>query len=142
MTESLVVDASFTVRLVVANPEQARCTSLMGQWTRHGYDLCAPALWVYETTSAICKLVGLGDLTGDQGRRALRQAQRLALRLVPPDDAQLLSAVEWTTRLNRAAAYDSFYLALAQTLGCDLWTADRQLCNAVDKPWVHCVGKG
>ena len=140
MTKSLVVDASFTVRLVVASPEQPRCESLMEQWVKSGYDLCAPALWAYETTSAICKLVQLNGLSRDQGQRALVQAQRLTLRLVPPDDTQMLCAVEWTVRLNRTAAYDSFYLALAETLDCDLWTADRRLFNAANEPWVHFVG--
>jgi hypothetical protein len=35
------------------------------------------------------------------------------------------------------AAYDSFYLGLAERLGCELWTADRRLRNAVDLPWVR-----
>ena len=29
------------------------------------------------------------------------------------------------------------YLALTESLGCELWTADRRLCNAVDLPWVR-----
>ncbi len=37
----------------------------------------------------------------------------------------------------RAAAYDSFYLAAAETLGCELWTADRRLVNdRGNQPWV------
>jgi hypothetical protein len=31
-------------------------------------------------------------------------------------------AFAWTLRLDRAAAYGSFYLALAEELVCDLWT--------------------
>jgi predicted nucleic acid-binding protein len=42
--------------------------------------------------------------------------------------------------LNRAAAYDSFYLALAETLQCELWTADRRLRSAIDLPWVRWAG--
>ncbi|MFQ5613908.1 MAG: type II toxin-antitoxin system VapC family toxin [Anaerolineae bacterium] len=41
--------------------------------------------------------------------------------------------------MKRAAAYDSYYLALAETLGCELWTADRRLHNIVDLPWLHWV---
>lgn len=37
------------------------------------------------------------------------------------------------------AACDCFYLALAETLGCELWTADETLRNAAGVPWVHCV---
>jgi predicted nucleic acid-binding protein len=46
----------------------------------------------------------------------------------------------WTRRLNRAAAYDSFYLAVAESLGCELWTADQRLSKAVDLPWVCLAG--
>ncbi len=33
------------------------------------------------------------------------------------------------------------YLAVAATLGCDLWTGDRRLVNAVNAPWVRWVGE-
>jgi predicted nucleic acid-binding protein len=42
--------------------------------------------------------------------------------------------------LNRAAAYDSFCLALAEAMQCELWTADRRLVNAVNLPWVRLGG--
>jgi len=45
-------------------------------------------------------------------------------------------AYTWTRRLNRAVAYDSFYLALAERLDCDFWTADRRLVNAASQPWI------
>ncbi len=38
----------------------------------------------------------------------------MSVEIVQPDDAQLQKAFDWTLRLNRAAAYDSFYLALAE----------------------------
>jgi predicted nucleic acid-binding protein len=49
-------------------------------------------------------------------------------------------AFDWTLRLRRVAAYDSFYLALAQRLGCELWTFDRRLANAAAAPWVRYMG--
>ena len=59
--------------------------------------------------------------------------------MIPPDALLAQAAFEWTLRLNRAAAYDRFYLALAETLGCELWTADTRLRNAADLPWVRGV---
>jgi hypothetical protein len=41
---------------------------------------------------------------------------------------------------DRAAAYDSSYLALAESLQCDLWTMDERLRNAVNLPWVRWGG--
>ena len=68
--------------------------------------------------------------------------EELPVTLVPPDAVQSRRAFAWTRRLNRAAAYDSVclrqqYLALAEGLQCELWTADKRLCNAVDLPWVR-----
>jgi len=140
MTKSLVVDASFAFKLILPGPQQLPFRNLLTQWKRDGYALCAPDLWVYEITSALCKAVRFGELVPTEGQRALMLAQRLGIRLIPPDDAQARLAFDWTVRLNRAAAYDSFYLALAETLQCELWTADRRLYNAVNLPWVQWVG--
>jgi predicted nucleic acid-binding protein len=54
------------------------------------------------------------------------------------------SALEFATRFNRPKAYDAQYLALADLLGCELWTADRRLVNAVGGklPWVRWIGEG
>jgi len=97
----------------------------------------APDLWLYEVTSALAKAVHFEVLTEDEGRRALGLLQRLDVRLVPPDATQAVLAYDWTLRLRRAAAYDSFYLALAETLGAELWTTDLHLHAAVALPWVR-----
>lgn len=140
MNRPLVIDASFVCRLLLPGPQQTRCQALMAQWARDGYALCAPTLWLYEVTSALCKAVHLGDLTPEEGIQALVLAQGLDVQLVPPDDGLARLAFHWTTRLNQAVAYDSFYLALAETLGCELWTMDGRLHNAVNQPWIHWAG--
>jgi predicted nucleic acid-binding protein len=142
MTRSLVIDASFAFRLILPSPRQTHFRALMTQWKQDGYGMCAPMLWVYEITSALCKAVHFGQLRPDEGTRALVLAQGLDVQLIPPDDTQARLAFDWTMRLNRATAYDSFYLALTETLGCELWTTDKHLCNAVDRPWVHWVSGG
>jgi predicted nucleic acid-binding protein len=45
-------------------------------------------------------------------------------------------------QLDRPTAYDSHYLALAQILGCEFWTADERLYNASRPhfPWVRWLG--
>jgi predicted nucleic acid-binding protein len=139
MTKSLVIDASLVFKLILPNPLQAQFRALMTQWKQDGYEICAPALWIYEITSALCKVVHFGQLKPDEGTRALALAQGLEVQLIPPNDAQARLAFDWTMRLNRAAAYDSFYLALAETLGSELWTTDKHLYNAAAQPWVRLV---
>jgi len=137
----LVVDASFVLKLILADPLQPRANSLTAGWKTAGLALCAPTLWAYEVTSVLSKLVHSGELSDEEGRRALTVAHALGVRLFPADSAQCRLAYDWTTRLRRAAAYDSFYLALAQTLRCELWTADKRLHNAVNLAWVHWLGE-
>jgi predicted nucleic acid-binding protein len=142
MTKSLVVDASFCLNLIVPGARQSRLQALATGWKNDGYELCAPTLWTYEITSALCKLVRFGELITAEGRRALALANALDMQLIHPDEGQCRRAFDWTRRLNRAAAYDSFYLALAETLGCELWTADKHLRNAVELPWVRWTSVG
>jgi predicted nucleic acid-binding protein len=139
MTISLVVDASFTLKLILPNPQQAHCQSLMREWEQDGHSLYAPTLWLYEITSGFSKAVYFDLLTEAEGHKALRLAQQLNVQLIHPDDNQVRLAYEWTRRLRRAAAYDSFYLALAESLSADFWTADRRLTNAVNTSWLHCI---
>ena len=79
----------------------------------------------------------VGGPAGAEGERCVTQALDLGVRLVAAGDELIQRAYGRTLRLNRAAAYESFCLALAESLGCELWMADQRLCNAVDLPWVH-----
>ena len=100
----------------------------------------APSLWVYELTSALGKTVHFGQVTAEEGERALGLAQRSGVRLAAPDDGLVRRALAWTLRLERGAACDGFRSALAEELGCDLWAADWRLARAVDVAWVRLVG--
>ncbi|MCD6343977.1 MAG: type II toxin-antitoxin system VapC family toxin [Anaerolineae bacterium] len=139
MSKYLVIDASFAFNLILPGPRQKSCQTLVTQWHRDGYVLCAPTLWLYEITSALCKGVHFGQITRAEGKQTLLLAQKLGVQLFPPDDAQTALAFNWTMQLKRAAAYDSFYLALAKTLRTDLWTANKRLVNAAGVSWVHLI---
>ncbi len=108
MTEFVVIDASFALNLILPGTRQAYFQTLVGQWEKGGMVLYAPALWLYEITSALSKAVHFGDLTPDEGRRMLGLVQKLGVQLRPPDEVQADLAFDWTMRLHRSAAYDSF----------------------------------
>lgn len=138
---TIVIDASVAVKAVLPNPLQTHCLALIERFVE---DIpVAPALWAYETTSAIAKAVYFKDLTPEEGQRAVKQLDALGVPLLVADLDHNLAALEWTRKLNRASVYDSYYLVLAQALGCDYWTADRRLFNALQEMrvnWVHWVG--
>ena len=136
MTNDLVVDANVVIAAMGMGPEREASHALFAHWAKERRRLCAPALCLYEVTSTLCKSVRLGAMTPQEGLRMLALFEAMSIQLMPPDPEQARLAFEWTVRLKRAAAYDSFYLALAQQLGCELWTADRRLSAAADVPWV------
>jgi len=137
-----VIDANLVVKTVIPNAMRVQCCAVLDNLVHKGYTLVAPTLWSYETTSAICKAVYFAHLTEDEGWRALNQLAALGVTLRPPDAIDNHNAMQWTLKLKRAAAYDSYYLALAERLNCELWTADQRLVNAAGQPWVRGVGVG
>ncbi len=136
-----VIDASLAVKLVLPNPLRAQCRTVIDRLMHEGHKLIAPTLWTYETTSTVCKAIHFGHLTTEEGRRVLDHLARLGVQQIPPDETQNRRALEWSLRLKRVAAYDSYYLALAETFQCNLWTADRRLVNAVHLSWVRWAGE-
>jgi predicted nucleic acid-binding protein len=141
MTDSLVIiDASVAVKAILPNPLQDHCLALVQTFIE--VQPAAPALWAYETTSAIAKSVHFGAITEKEAHQALGNLDGLGVRLFVADAEQNLSAFKWTCQLKRASAYDSTYLVLARTLECDFWTADKRLFNALqgNRPgWVHWI---
>ncbi len=141
MTDGLVViDAGVAVKAVLPNLQQAHCLALVQTFV--DVQPAAPALWAHETTSAISKAAHFGEITEKEARQALEKLDALGVRLFVPDAGQNLAALDWSLRLKRASAYDSYYLVLAQALGCDFWTADKRLFNAlqdVQLGWVRWI---
>ena len=141
MTDSLIVlDASAAVKAVLPNPLQAHCLA----WCRPlpKCNRLRRRCGHYETTSAIAKAVHFGEITENEARQSLEKLDTLGVRLFVPDADQNRAAFDWTLKLKRASAYDSYYLVLAQALECDFWTADKRLFNALKDAhlgWLHWI---
>jgi predicted nucleic acid-binding protein len=133
------VDASFVVRLVT-RPAIAAVQVLWERWTREHLSLNAPTLLRYEVTNALYRYQRHGLLPAVVANEALRTA--LVLPITLHGDAALHGdAVAVARRFNLPAAYDAHYLALAERLDGEFFTADGRLGNAVqaELPWVHVV---
>ena len=141
MTSSLVViDASTAVKAVLPNPLQMHCLALVHTFV--DVQPAAPALWAHETTSAITKAFHFREITEEEAHQALERLDSLDVHIFVADAEQNRAAFDWTIRLKRASAYDSYYLVLAKVLECAFWTADKRLFNALQEAhldWVHWI---
>ncbi len=138
-----VVDANIAV-----NTATNMTDSLERFWERIDHEQltpCAPRLWVSETTSAIRFLLSQKELTPDEAEEAIRTIHGLRVEIVNEDEELSLRALELAGKLGQSKAYDAFYLALAEKLVAEFWTADERLYNRSQKDlklsWVHWIGE-
>jgi predicted nucleic acid-binding protein len=137
MPTTAVLDASFVMATFIPHPKAMAALAIIDQLREADIPFIAPSLWIYEVTAGIHKLAYFKEISALQAESALALAERFSIMLVIPDFSLARRAIRWSQRLQRASTYDSFYLALAQERGCDLWTADVRLANAVNENWVR-----
>lgn len=125
-----VVDASVSLKWLF-NDEvgvlqaQALRDSYLAEPAR--FPLFAPSLWRYEIANGIAVATRRGRLEHDFAREALSDLLALGVRLIEPDDTQILTlALAYDI-----AVYDAAYLAVAEKTGGILWTADRTFYDTV-----------
>jgi predicted nucleic acid-binding protein len=117
----ICVDASLAAKWVLPEEHRAEALALLRATLERGEPIIAPPLLPIEVTNILRQRLRRADdaLTLDEAVQALRAFLTLPLVLATPDDLH--------ERSLRLAVYDAYYVALAQTAGCDLWTADRRL---------------
>ena len=142
MNSSVVIDANLAVYSVLNTPHSLLATRAMELLAHRGSQPCAPGLWWYEVTSVIHRYHFAGLVSASTAYTAL---ELLTVELgVQSIEVSVRAAFDWGTRLRQKAAYDGFYLAAAEQLGTELWTADQALVNnarQVGANWVHWMGE-
>jgi len=134
------LDASFVLRLILGGPGAKKAEHLWTSWSKEGIQPAAPALIFYEVANAVYRLSFNGVVTFDEAEEALDITHDL--RIASYTDAFIHKRAPALARnAGLKAVYDAHYLALAENLGTELWTADRRLANAVrdEYPWVKCL---
>lgn len=133
------LDASFLLRLLLGD-EGGKADTLWETWHREERRLVAPTPLYYEITNALHRYAVQGDLLPAEAQALLDLALRLDIELV--GDGELhRRALQLADTFTLPAAYDAHYLALAERLGAELWTADARLSRAVWNrlPWVYAL---
>jgi predicted nucleic acid-binding protein len=135
----LCVDANLVIRLV-ADPGDDQVRSTWERWDADKRRIAAPTLLFYEVSNALYRYERAQMLSDAAVRLALSAALALPIRLYGEPELHA-QALDLARRFSLPAAYDAHYLALADWLGAELWTADRRLARAVEDelPWVRVV---
>ena len=141
MTSWVVVDSGLLLSTILDEDYSDEAIRLFQAWKDTEVMIAAPALLQYEIVAVLRKLVFRGSLSVDEALRARETLFRCPVQTLM-SDTLLRRGYDLASQFNRPTAYDAQYLAVAEHLGCDFWTADRRLVNAVQSSldWVYWVG--
>lgn len=138
-----VIDANIVVHTVLDITDR-----LARFWERVGEEQitpCAPRLWLSETASAIRFLLSQKEITSEEAEQALRTIHGLRVEIIDEDEELSLRALELAGKLGQSKAFDAFYLAMAEELAAEFWTADEWLASRCRKDlklnWVHSIAE-
>lgn len=119
---SVVIDASVLgAALVDSGREGSWAESLLAEGSA-----VAPELILVETSNVLRRLERSRVISAIEANAAQRDLMRLDLELFPFSP---FAGRVWELRDN-VTAYDAWYVALAEALGCPLATLDRRLSRA------------
>ena len=142
MNGLVVVDASLAFKWLVSEEQSDKARAISRVWADEGTQAAAPYLMPVEVANALHRRVVRGELTVENAVRLLEHllASGIELRDEPGLHAR---ALQLASHLGQGAVYDAHYLALAETLGCDFWTADERFYRAVSSvaPKVRWIGE-
>ncbi len=133
----LCLDANILIKRVT-EPNNTSIQDLWRGWRASEQELVAPMLLWFEVTNGIHRLRRAGVVSDATAQLLLDAALAQAITLDADPDLHR-DALGFTARFDLPAAYDAHYLALADRLEVEFWTADRRLAHAVGPhlPWVR-----
>ena len=141
---TIVIDADLVAALVLPLPHSEQASRTFATWMQAGRATHAPLLLEYEVASILRKATVAGLMSEANATEALREILAMEIQCHPPTAALHHSALRWAGRLGQSKAYDGHYLALAEALQAELWTADKRLVHGARQAgavWVHALGK-
>lgn len=123
-----VVDASVAVKWFVSANEAGvgAADELLAQHSEGRLRLTAPSLLAHEVLNVL-RRPGRGISMLPDAMVALFET---GILFIPPDQGLMVSAAELVAEC-QLSTFDAAYAALAETLDCELFTADRRLARAL-----------
>ncbi len=130
MTNFVVIDASLALKWILPEPETEEAFAMGDRWLNEGIRVTGPSLLIEEATNVLHRRTLTGQISRAMAKERLVALFNVGVQIEESPNIHL-HALELAQDLGLAATYDAHYLALADLLGCDLWTADERFFNSV-----------
>lgn len=130
----ICVDANVAVKWILAQEHSDKALALMAACAQQRQRIVSPPLLPIEVASVLRRLMVSGPpadrLTLPQAGTLITTFLAFPITLAAPAGLYH-AALSIAEAHNLPAVYDAHYVALAQLLGCDLWTDDRRLLRTL-----------
>ena len=136
MSGFVVVDASLAFKWLVREEYTDKALAILREWNKEEVTPVAPHLLPFEVSNALHKRVTRSELSVEGAVDLIGNLLTSQIELHQPWNLHG-KALEIASRFGEAAAYDAHYLALAESLGCQLWTADRKFYQSIGREIGH-----
>ncbi len=125
MSGFVVVDASLAFKWLVEEKDSDKAQTLLQSWEHQNLKPAAPSFMPFEVANALHRRITRNELTIEESAYLIESvlAPEVELRYTARLHRQ---ALELASQLGQGAVYDCHYLALAEILDCEMWTADER----------------
>ena len=131
-----VVDANLAVKWLLEEEYSSEAILLARLWEERGTRTIAPSLFLFETANVFHRRVAQGELDVDAATGLMREIIDSGVALYQTWDLHF-RAIELASQLGQGAVYDAHYLALAESLDCEMWTADRRFYRSARRAFSN-----
>lgn len=137
----ICVDASVGVKWVLSEPLSDRAEDLAEYAGLNNLPLIAPPIFPMEVGNVLRHKVRRFDISQSDADDRFEKFLSYSLSLKSVDHLHM-QALRLCDQHGLPAIYNAYYVLLAQQFGCDLWTDDQRLLNALDGrlPFVRWIG--
>jgi predicted nucleic acid-binding protein len=138
----IVVDASLAVKWALQESDTAEAEHLLQIWLDQGVELLGPSWYACEASNVLFQRVRGAQIDAEKARLDLLDLLGL-ITVTDYEPAVAIRALALAIQLGQRATYDCHYLALAEYLDCEYWTADLRFWTAtrVAFPRVRWIGE-
>lgn len=138
----VVVDPSLAAKWVLVEEHSREARLLLGDWARQGTAPIVPSWFACEVANVLYRRVRRDVISLPDAHRGLHDILA-TVTIDDVDSAVAFRALELADRFRQPASYDAQYLALAERLGYELWTADERFWNSTRRafPRVRWIGE-
>ncbi|MGD9893136.1 MAG: type II toxin-antitoxin system VapC family toxin [Dehalococcoidia bacterium] len=126
---AVVVDVSLALKWVLNEPDSGFADLLLAEWVDADLQPVAPSWFACEVANTLHQRHLDGKFSVAEAEEAFDSVLGVVV-VIGDEPADARRAMQIAREANQKQTYDAQYAALAERLGCELWTADRKFLNA------------